>query len=101
MKIELLHVSDCPNVDAARTLLKECLIELQFSVTIIEKEGAYPSPTILINGVDVMGAPASQGAACRLDIPTKHRLVAALRTGAAGLGHVARRGANPAAWLGH
>ncbi len=79
MKIEMLHVSDCPNVDAARTLLRECLIELQLNVTVEEKEGAYPSPTILVNGVDVMGAPASQVAACRLDVPTRRRLLLALR----------------------
>jgi len=80
MKIELLHVSKCPNVDAARTLLRECLAELKLDVTVEEKEGAYPSPTILGNGVDVMGAPASQVAACRLDVPTWHRLLSALRT---------------------
>ncbi len=79
MKIELLHVSDCPHVDAARALLNECLTELQLEAAIDDKEGAYPSPTILVNGVDVMGAPASYAAACRLDIPTKHRLLVALR----------------------
>jgi hypothetical protein len=79
MKIELLHVSDCPNVDAARALLRECLIELHLNVTIEEKEGAYPSPTILVDGIDVMGAPASQVAACRLDVPTRRRLLLALR----------------------
>lgn len=79
MKIELLHVSDCPHVDGARALLRECLIELQLNVTIEEKEGAYPSPTILVDGIDVMGAPASQVAACRLDVPTRRRLLLALR----------------------
>ena len=79
MKIELLHVSDCPHVDAARALLRECLIELQLNVIIEEKEGAYPSPTILVDGIDVMGAPASQVAACRLDVPTRRRLLFALR----------------------
>jgi hypothetical protein len=79
MKIELLHVSDCPHVDAARAVLNECLSELQLEVAIEVKEGAYPSPTILVNGVDVMGAPAFQAAACRLDVPTKQRLLVALR----------------------
>jgi len=79
MKIELLHVSDCPNVDAARALLSECLTELQLEVAVEDKEGAYPSPTILVNGVDVMGAPTFTAAACRLDVPTKQRLLVALR----------------------
>ncbi len=79
MKIEVLHVSECPHVDAARALLSECLAELKLDITAEDKEGAYPSPTILVNGVDVMGAPASQSAACRLDVPTRHRLLLALR----------------------
>jgi hypothetical protein len=80
MKIEMLHMSECPNVHAARTLLRDCLIELRFNVTVEKKEGAYPSPTILVNGVDIMGAPASQVAACRLAVPTKRRLLLALRS---------------------
>jgi len=51
MKIELLHVSDCPHVDTARALLRECLTELQLDVAIEDKEGAYPSPAILVDGV--------------------------------------------------
>lgn len=80
MKIELLHVSGCPHVDAARALLSECLTELRLEVAVEDKEGAYPSPTIRVNRVDVMGAPASHAAACRLDVPTKERLLSALRT---------------------
>jgi hypothetical protein len=79
VRIELLHVPDCPHVDAARALLRECLAELRLDVTPQDKEGEYPSPTILVNGVDVMGAPASQSATCRLDVPTRHRLLLALR----------------------
>ena len=79
MKVELLHVSDCPHSDAARALLNECLSELQLEAAIEDKAGAYPSPTILVNGVDVMGAPAFYAASCRLDVPTKPRLLAALR----------------------
>jgi hypothetical protein len=79
MKIELLHVPGCPHVDAARALLTECLTELRLEVSVEDKEGAYPSPTILVDGVDVMDAPASRAAACRLDVPTKSRLLVALR----------------------
>jgi len=78
MKIELLHVSQCPHTDAARTLLLECLDELELDPAIEDKEGDFPSPTILVNGVDVMGAPASQAASCRLDVPTRQRLLVAL-----------------------
>jgi hypothetical protein len=79
MKIELFHVPGCPHVDAARALISECLFELQLEVAVEDKEGAYASPTILVDGVDVMGAPAFKAAACRLDVPTKTRLLGALR----------------------
>ncbi len=79
MKIELLHVPGCPHVDAAQALLTECLTELRLEVSVEDKEGAYPSPTILVDGVDIMDAPASMAAACRLDVPTKSRLLVALR----------------------
>jgi hypothetical protein len=80
MKVELLHVPDCPHVDGARRLLVECLGELGLErVAVDDREGDFPSPSILINGRDVMGAPALNAAACRLDVPTRERVVAALR----------------------
>lgn len=79
IEVELRHVADCPHTDAARALLQDCLGELQLDAAVLDKEGEYPSPTILVNGEDVMGAPASQAAACRLDVPTRQRLLAALR----------------------
>jgi len=77
--IELRHVPGCPHADAARALLRECLAELKLEVAFADEEGEYPSPTILVNGEDVMGAPAFQAAACRLDVPTRQRLLAVLR----------------------
>ena len=82
IQVELQSVAGCPHVNAARALLRECLLELQLDAAVSEKVGAYPSPTILVNGADVMGAPASQAAACRLDVPTRQRLLAALRRSA-------------------
>jgi hypothetical protein len=79
VKVELQHVPGCPHAEAARALLRECLAELELDVPFDDIEGEYPSPTILVNGEDVMGAPASQAAACRLDVPTRARLLAALR----------------------
>lgn len=58
---------------------KDCLTELKLDVAVEYKEGEYPSPSILVNGEDVMGAPASQVASCRLDVPTRKRLLAALQ----------------------
>ena len=80
MKIELLSVPECPHVDATRGLLRSCLDELGLGVPVEEKVGAFPSPTILIDGVDVMKNPGISGAMCRLDVPTRDRLIEALRS---------------------
>ena len=78
VRIELRYVSDCPNVAATRTLLRACLSELAVDAEVTEVEGDFPSPTLRVNGVDVMGAVDSEGAFCRLDVPTRERLMTAL-----------------------
>jgi hypothetical protein len=81
VNVELLLAPDCPNAPAARAVLTECLDRLGLTVVVRERAGDYPSPTILVDGVDVMND--SQGAlgkpACRLDVPTVDRVLAALR----------------------
>jgi hypothetical protein len=86
MNVELLVAPDCPNASAARALLTTCLHRLGLDIGVRELVGDYPSPTILVDGIDVMtgqagGRPIS---ACRLDVPTESRVLAALqRPGAA------------------
>ena len=81
MDVELLLGPQCPNAPAARSVLATCLRQLGLDMQVCERVGDYPSPTILVNGVDVMtgqrGAPP--GPACRLDVPTAARVVAALQ----------------------
>jgi hypothetical protein len=78
--IELLHVLDCPHVEQARRLLIACLSELGLDhLRVEDKEGNFPSPSIVVNGRDVMGATVADSASCRLDLPTRERLVVALR----------------------
>jgi len=77
--IEVLHTPGCPHVDQARALLRSCLAELRLAAPIEDREGNYPSPTILVNGVDVMGRTDLQRAMCRLDLPTREHVLAALR----------------------
>lgn len=77
MRVELLSVPNCPHVDAARRLLRDCMTALHIQAEIEETEGLYPSPTVLVNGRDVMGTPESNAPACRLDIPTRDRIIAA------------------------
>jgi hypothetical protein len=81
MKVELLLAADCPHADRARELLSECLGRLGLAMEVQERTGDYPSPTILVDGVDVMarsaGGPTIQ--ACRLDVPTVEGIETALR----------------------
>lgn len=80
MRIELHTSPGCPNAAAARRLLVECLTAASIEVPIIERVGEYPSPTLLIDGVDVMRpGEALTGNACRIDLPTRDRLLAVLR----------------------
>jgi hypothetical protein len=77
--IELLQVPGCPNVAGARQTLESCLQQLGLDVPIVERVGDFASPSILVDGVDVMGKHELSGAACRLDLPTEDRILAALR----------------------
>lgn len=81
MRVELLLAPDCPNAAAAKTALTEALSELELTVPVVERLGDFPSPTVLVDGVDVMndraGAPRMR--ACRLEVPTLPKLLAALR----------------------
>jgi hypothetical protein len=80
LRVELLHVPGCPHVEQARRLLMACLSELGLENLRVEnKEGDFPSPSIIINRTDVMGAPPVAAASCRLDLPTRERLLVALR----------------------
>ena len=83
MRVELLSHEGCPLAEHTRTLLRDCIAEAGLTVAMIEKVGAYPSPTVLIDGRDVMGDPgvAPGIAACRVDTPTRERLLTALHTG--------------------
>jgi hypothetical protein len=76
--VELRSVPNCPNLDRVRTDLYAALAALGLSPVVIEREGEFPSPSVLVDGVDVMGD-GEGPAACRLDLPTADDLEAALR----------------------
>lgn len=84
MKIELLFFRGCPNAEAARALLYKCIAAVGACCPVEEREGDYASPSILIDGEDVMGLPLTRVRCCRLDVPTEARLMERLRTQAHG-----------------
>ncbi|WP_435585988.1 organomercurial lyase [Micromonospora aurantiaca (nom. illeg.)] len=78
--VELRSVPDCPNLAPARQALHAALADLGLAPAVVtEVVGDYPSPSILVNGVDVMGGSGDGPAACRLDLPTEEPIGAALR----------------------
>ena len=81
MKVELLLAPGCPNAAAARAVLAASLDQLGLAVPVQERVGDFPSPTILVDGVDVVTGRTgtAQVRACRLDLPTTSRLLAALQ----------------------
>ena len=80
MRVELLHYEGCPLAPAALHLVRECLLALDLSVPVLVRVGDCASPTVLVDGVDVMdpAAELSGVSACRIDVPTRERVLAAL-----------------------
>jgi len=80
MRIELRTSPGCPNAEPMRKLVAGCLAELGIGDPVIELVGRYPSPTLLIDGIDVMRHyEDSASDVCRLDLPTHRRVLEALR----------------------
>ena len=79
--IELLTSPGCPNAAGVRAMITACLATLGIDAPIIDQVGRYPSPTVLVGGVDVMRPESGVqiGDACRLDLPTPQRILDALR----------------------
>jgi hypothetical protein len=76
MKVELVFDRDCPNVEAARSSVIAALARAGLPATWTEwdRDAAgtpqrlrgFGSPTVLVNGVDVTGAPPAGSACCRV-----------------------------------
>jgi hypothetical protein len=81
MRVELLHYEGCPLAPAAHRLVRQCLIALGLPDPVLVRVGDGPSPTVLVNGTDVMrpAAELSNARVCRIDVPTRERVLAALR----------------------
>ncbi len=77
--VRLLSVPDCPLVDRVRAALHLALAQSGIVAAVEECVGAYPSPTVLVDGRDVVtGQPPAPQACCRFDLPTAQQIAAAL-----------------------
>jgi hypothetical protein len=83
--VQLLSVPGCPLVERARAALQCALAASRIHARVEELIGPHPSPTILIDGHDVVtgGRPTTTEACCRLELPTPAQIVARLRPDAA------------------
>lgn len=83
VRVQLLHVPDCPLMGRVRDTLDDCLRHVAFAVRVEELEGCYPSPTLVIDGIDVVtGAPPSREICCRFDLPSCAQIAHALNRAA-------------------
>ncbi len=81
--VEVLFSGGCPHAAEALALVRRCLARLGLPDELVAREGDYPSPTVRVNGRDVMGAPPAWESGCRLDLPTEERVLRALAEAAA------------------
>jgi hypothetical protein len=81
VRVELLRHEGYPMADDVRKLAEDCVQELSLDAVVTDRVARYPSPSLLVDGVDVMGAPGDSALldACRLDVPIRARLAAALQ----------------------
>ena len=83
-EIKLVYDADCPNVDAARAAISEAIVRSRIRHDWAEFQRGAPgfpeqllrfgSPTILVNGEDVVGDSAAAAAACCRVYPTEYGL---------------------------
>lgn len=78
LRVQILHVPDCPLLGQARAAVERALHRSGLRAVVEEIEGPYPSPSVLVNGTDVTGAQPTGAAACRLDPPSEAQILAAL-----------------------
>lgn len=82
--IEIVYVPGCALVDRLRSLVEESLAEVGAPWTVEVVTGQCHSPTLLVNGLDITTGRAIDVdfPACRVDLPTKAEILAALGTAA-------------------
>ena len=77
MRVQLLYFEGCPHVDATRRVLRRALEVAGVGEVVVEEIDVeapstpahfrdWGSPTILIDGVDVVGERVPSGRSCRL-----------------------------------
>jgi hypothetical protein len=79
LTVQILHVPDCPLRPSARRAVGRAAASIGAPVHNAEVEGAFPSPSVVVDGEDVTGTSITGGAQCRLDLPTEQQIRVALQ----------------------
>ena len=78
-RIQILQVAGCPLVDRLVDEVEACLADAGHDEPVEVLIGDYPSPTLLVDGVDVAtGQPVTGQPRCRLDLPSRAQIIAAV-----------------------
>jgi hypothetical protein len=77
--VQILHVPDCPLLPSVRRAVDRAAASIRAHVRIDEVEGAFPSPSVMVDGEDVTGTSIRGGAQCRLDLATEQQIRVALQ----------------------
>jgi hypothetical protein len=78
LPISIFHVPVCPLIGHVREAVEAALERVGATAIIEEIEGEYPSPTLLIDGVELDGHPLGSDPACRIDLPKREVITAAI-----------------------
>ncbi len=78
-QVQVLQVPDCPLVDSMLALLEEARVQAGIELDVEVHVGRYPSPSLVIDGQDVASGLPVATTCCRLDLPTREQIEAALR----------------------
>ncbi|MFD2794506.1 alkylmercury lyase [Promicromonospora vindobonensis] len=79
-QVQVLQVPGCPLVDRLLALVEECRVQSGIDLDVQVLTGQYPSPTLVVEGLDVATGQAVMSATCcRLDLPTRAQVLGALR----------------------
>jgi hypothetical protein len=74
-RIQILQVEDCPLVDRLIDDVERCLSAADVAEPVEIIVGEHPSPTLVIDGVDVAtGRPVAGASRCRMDLPSRGQI---------------------------
>ena len=77
--VQVLQVPGCPVVGGLLDLVRGAGADAGVRVAVQVLVGDYPSPTLVVDGLDVAtGRAVAATTCCRLDLPTRRQIVDAL-----------------------